>query len=97
MKRLLLVLGLSGCAVQPTQQALQIRQTRDLTEVKGCDYIAPVKGGGAMITEINGHLRMAQAQALNAAAAIHASHVVWQDAPQQAGLVYVSGDAYRCP
>jgi hypothetical protein len=92
MKRLLLVLGLSGCAVQPTQQALQIRQTRDLAEVKGCDYLNTFIGGD-LLGGPEG-MQRAKAVALNQAAKLGPTHIVWT------GLnmvpVRAVGDAYRC-
>ena len=95
LKIIFLTFLLCACVVQPTQQALQIIQTRDLAAVSRCKFIAPVRGG-ALVNEPNAASRSAQAVALNAAAELGATHVMWQNFAQRGAVSQTLGDAYIC-
>ena len=84
---------LGGCAVAPTQQALQITQTRDLVAVRGCTYLMPIatadiRGGQTGMTNAMNFV-------LNEAAKLKATHVLWTDMNPAIGRA--AGDAYACP
>ena len=97
----LLALTLSGCATALTHEAARITQVNDSerSQVKDCKTMGEVMGtssyGGFFMQEAGKNY--AKNQAMNEAANMGATHVVWTTA--QGGFFGGSayGVAYKCP
>lgn len=102
MKLISKICGLSvivaGCAVQPSDRAVQIQEALP-EQVEGCDFLRTVSGssgqGGLAAREIG--LSNAKAAALEAAAASGATHIVWTSLDNGFMSSQAHGRAYRCP
>ena len=90
---MLALLGLTACAIEPSYQAQQVQPAYP-PMVADCTYLGGV-AGVSKIPWLNQGQQAARYQALDEAAKLGATHVVWTQA-HSGFQASARGHAYRC-
>lgn len=94
---IVLLAFLAGCVYQPSKESLVIKQVPE-EQVQACHYLGNVFGtSGYTNLALDFGEQNARNEALNRAANLGATHVVWQGITKEWNTdVSVAAGAYRC-